>query len=174
MKGRWERRWKAKSRRESRRKSCNTHHADDTCMKCAPHTLFLSQCQRDTQMCAVQHEKMWRVRCAVHTLRRLQQIAISCKRSDYNKLNKILSKCHCEQLSEEAASTGRPVLWCRSFLELRGNWHWWILWAPPVIVPLPPWCAGWRRRRLPFLILVERNRCRSLFSRLTVKTVHIC
>ena len=48
------------------------------------------------------------------------------------------------------------------------------LWAPPVVIPLPPWCAGWRRRRMPFLILVERNRCKSLFSRLTVKTVHLC
>ena len=38
------------------------------------------------------NEKMWRVRCAVHTPRRLQQIAISCKRSDYNKKN--LAKCH--------------------------------------------------------------------------------
>ena len=28
---------------------------------------------------------MWRVRCAVHTSRRLQQIAISCERFDYNK-----------------------------------------------------------------------------------------
>ena len=48
------------------------------------------------------------------------------------------------------------------------------LWAPPMVIPRPPWCTGWRRRRMPFLILVEKNRCRSLFSRLTVKTVHIC
>ena len=31
----------------------------------------------------------WRVRCAVHTPRRLQQIAISCKRSDNNKLKNL-------------------------------------------------------------------------------------
>ena len=35
---------------------------------------------------------MWRVRYAVHTPGRLQQIAINCKRSDYNK--KKLAKCH--------------------------------------------------------------------------------
>ena len=43
---------------------------------------------------------------------------------DYNK--KILWKCHSEQLSDKAASTSRPVLWCRSFHELRGIWLWWI------------------------------------------------
>ena len=31
-----------------------------------------------------------------------------------------------EQLSEEASFTSRPVLWCRSLHELRGNWLWWI------------------------------------------------
>ena len=47
------------------------------------------------------NEKMWRVRCAV---RRLQQIAISCKRSDYNIFSKIiLQSVTSEQLSEEAA-----------------------------------------------------------------------
>ena len=49
---------KQRVERESRRESSNTQHADDTCMKCAPHTLFLSRCQCDTQMRAVQHEKM--------------------------------------------------------------------------------------------------------------------
>ena len=48
---------------------------------------------------------------------------------------------------------------------------WFFFWAPPGIVPLPQWCAGWRRRRMPFLILPGKNRCKSLFSRLTVKTV---
>ena len=60
------------------------------------------------------------------------------------------------------------------FHELRGAWLWWILWAPPGIVPLPPRCAGWRRRRMPFLILPEKNRCKSFLSRLTVKTVQFC
>ena len=35
--------------------------------------------------------------------RRLQQIAFSCTRSDYNKSKKILPKCHSEQLDEEVA-----------------------------------------------------------------------
>ena len=92
----------------------------------------------------------------------------------YNKKRINLSKCHSEQLSEKAASTGRFVLWCRSCHDLRGTWLWWVLWAPPVVIPLPPWCAGWRRRRMPFLILPERKRCKSLIFRLTVKTVHLC
>ena len=56
----------------------------------ARHTPNLSQCQCDIKMCAVKHENMWRVRCAVHTPRRLQQIAISCKRSDHNKLKNLV------------------------------------------------------------------------------------
>ena len=48
------------------RQTCDLSHA------CAYHQMWIN-------------EKMWRVRCAVHTHRRLQQIAVSCKRSDYNK-----------------------------------------------------------------------------------------
>ena len=59
--------------------------------------------------------------CCSHT----PSVAADCyelyKRSDYNKFKNILSKCHSEQLSEEASSTGRPVLKCRSFHELREN-----------------------------------------------------
>ena len=46
--------------------------------------------------------------------------------------------------------------------------------APPVVIPLPPWSTGRRRRRMSFLILVGRNWCRSLFSRFAVETVHSC
>ena len=61
------------------------------------------------------------------------------------------------------------------FHELRCAWLFMnFLWAPPGIVPLPPRCAGWRGRRMPFLVLTGRNRCESLFSRLTVKTVQFC
>ena len=42
----------------------------------------------DIEMCAVKHEKCDVWRCSVHTPRRLQQIAVSSKRSDYNKLKK--------------------------------------------------------------------------------------
>ena len=40
--------------------------------------------------------------------------------------NEKLSKYHSELLCEEAASTSRPVLWCRSFHELRSTCLWWI------------------------------------------------
>ena len=48
------------------------------------------------------------------------------------------------------------------------------LWAPPVFIPLPPWGTGRRRRRMPPSGLIKRNWFRSLFSRFTVETVHIC
>ena len=35
--------------------------------------------------------------------------------------------CHSEKLSEEASSTSLPVLWWRSFHELRDTWLWWIM-----------------------------------------------
>ena len=48
------------------------------------------------------------------------------------------------------------------------------IWAPPVFIPLPPWGTGRRRRWMPPLVLMKRYWFRSLFSRFTVKTVHIC
>ena len=53
---------------------------------------------------------------AVHTSRRLQQIAISCKRSCYNNfLKKILQSVTSEQLSEETGSKGRPFFDAANF-----------------------------------------------------------
>ena len=49
-----------------------------------------------------------------------------------------------------------------------------ILWAPPVFIPLPPWGTGRRRRRMPSLILLKRNRFCTLFSWFSVETVHYC
>ena len=43
-----------------------------------------------------------------------------------------------------------------------------------MFIPLPPWGTGWRRRRMPPLVLITRNWFSSLFSRFTVETVHIC
>ena len=115
---------------------------------------------------------MWRVRCAVHTPGRLQQTAVSCKRSDYNK--KKLAKCHFWAALWKNCTTGLTVLFaalsraqmCVTFLKKK-----YFSWAPPGIVPLPPRCSGWRRRRMPFLVLRGSNRCDSLFSRLTVETM---
>ena len=60
--------------------------------------------------CALWTRKRWRVRCTVYTPRRLQQIAMRCKRTYYNKflkniysiqLHQFLSKFHHEELEEE-------------------------------------------------------------------------
>ena len=113
------------------------------------------------------------MRCAVHTPRRLQQIAISCKRSDYNHF--FLSKKTCQSVTlssfvrkrlkqvalffDAAHSTSSEVIHFDEFMSSTSG-H-----STATI------CTGRRRRRKPFLILVQKNRCKSLFSRLTVKTV---
>ena len=77
---------------KSRRVRTNTwRHEDDTWhVMCARQTYDLSHA------CACKSkwksEKMWRVRCAVHTPRRLQQTAVSCKRANCNK-KKIAKSC---------------------------------------------------------------------------------
>ena len=48
------------------------------------------------------------------------------------------------------------------------------LWDPSVFIPLPPWGTGWRGPRMPPLVLIKVNWFRSLLSRFTVETVHIC
>ena len=58
-------------------------HEDDTWnVMCARQTYDLSHACACHLLC--KYEKFWRVRCAVHTPRRLQQTAVSRKRSDYN------------------------------------------------------------------------------------------
>ena len=125
----------------------------------------------EPRMCVSLYEKMWRVRCAVHT-------PVGCSRllSAVNGLTttkKILQSVTSEQLCEETAQRVSPF-YMLLFHELRCAW---LLikfsWAPSGIVPLPPRCAGWRRRRMPFLVLPRGNRCESLFSRLSVKTVQL-
>ena len=107
----------------------------DTWMRWRAQTIEPLSCDRSLHMRA-NTRKRWRVRCTVCTLRRSQQIAISCKRTCYYNLK-------------------------------NG-------WAPPVFIPLPPCSTGRRSRRMPPWVLIERNWFRSLLSRFTVETVHIC
>ena len=71
-----------------------------------------SQCRCDinTRKC-----DMWRV---------LFTHPVGCSRllSSVNDLTTTKKSCQ----SEEPSSISRPLLWCRSFLELRRNWLWWI------------------------------------------------
>ena len=58
-------------------------------MTCASHTLFLSQCRCDTEMCACRCEK--KVTCDVCCSHLSPSVAFSCKRSDYNKKCQIVT-----------------------------------------------------------------------------------
>ena len=49
-----------------------------------------------------------------------------------------------------------------------------IVWAQRSLTIFNLWAPRWRRRRTPPLILIKSNWFRSLFSRFTVETVHIC
>ena len=78
--GEWKRRWER--RVEGRRVSRQQQHPDDTWMTCARHLEPMSRATvlwvwRNKRKCDV-----WG--CSVHTSRRLQEIAISCKLSVYN------------------------------------------------------------------------------------------
>ena len=124
--------------------------------------------QRNTRKCDV-----WG--CSVHTPRRLQQIANSCKRSDYNNFftkknrqtKKTLWVSWWVSVQNKSHCSLRPlIVWAQRSLTIFN------LWAPPLFIPLPPWGTRWRRRRMPPLVLIK-NWFRSLFSRFTVKTVHI-
>ena len=87
---------------------------------------------------------------------------------------KKLAKCHFWAALWKNRTTGLPVLHA-ALSRAQMCLIFWIWWAPPGIVPLPPRCAGWSRRRwVPLLVLPGRNQCESLFSRLTVKTVQFC
>ena len=73
---------------------------------------------RQVCACCATLKKMWRMKCAVHTHRRLQHTAVSCKRSD-NKKFKIplwVSWWVCVQNKS-------PCSKCCSFHELGSNWH---------------------------------------------------
>ena len=84
-----ERRWKAKSRKESVENQA-THNMQMTHVWNARHTPCSWANVYVTLKVLWINEKMWRVRCAVHTSCRLQQIATSCKRSDYKKKKKLV------------------------------------------------------------------------------------
>ena len=96
-------------------------------MKCADNQT-LSQCHlRHWNECAQTREKCNVWGCSVHTTRRLQQIVISCKRSDYNKYfflkKKSRQKFHSEFLDEWASKASLPVLWGCTLHELRSHWQ---------------------------------------------------
>ena len=83
---------------------------------------------RDTQTWANVHvtfkNVLWNTRnCDVRGV--LFTPPVGCSRllsavNDLTTTKKKSSKCQSEQLSEEASSTSRPVLWCCSFHELKG------------------------------------------------------
>ena len=88
--------------------------------------------------------RKWRDRCAVHT-------PVGCSRlpSAVNDLatRKNLAKCHFWAALWRNCTTGLSVQYValsRAQMCLTLD----DFWAPPRIVPLPPRCAGWRRRRM--------------------------
>ena len=125
---------------------------------------------RVNQLCKYEKNVTCEV-CCSHTP---SVAADCCQLQTFWLQQKMLQSLTSEQLCEETAQRVSPF-YMLFFHELRCAWlfiNFW--WAPPGIVPLPPRCAGWIRRRMPFLVLPGRNLCESLFSRLTVKTVQFC
>ena len=123
-KGRWERRWKVQSRGSKSIRSNAQPNAWWHDVMRARHLEPMSRATLKWVHASARKCDVWG--CSVHTSRRLQQIAIGCKRSDYNKIfffKKSCQKFHSEFLDEWASKTGLPVLWGRSLHELRGHWQ---------------------------------------------------
>ena len=111
--------------------------------------------------CGDSHCENGLVRWCLYTPRRLQQTAVSCKRSNCNKIKNLENRTS-EGFVQTQQTTGLPVLSCRFARELiRGSW------APPGIGPLPP-TGGRTRWLVPFLILPEWHWPELLFSRFFV------
>ena len=170
-KGRWERRWKAKRIKQ------HTTWAHGWDEMSARHTLFLSHVNVTLKSVVNQRENVTCEVCYSHT-------PVGCSRllsapNDLTTTNsKILSKFHFEFLGEWASKTGLPVLWCRSFHELRGKWlsyldssdrelfskkkNWYIsssqygLWSAPSVPQFLPCRAPLSRPILMTLFWIEK------------------
>ena len=95
-----------------------------TCCQCTKLIHFLT-CTRIP--CRGSHCENARVRCCVHTSRRLQQTAVSCKRSNCNKMKKILKVDTSEALSKDGKQRVSPfyhvALHVSSFVDFLSNCH---------------------------------------------------
>ena len=94
------------------------HEDDSWNVMCARQTYDLSRACACKQMW--KGVKMWRVRCAVHTSRRLQQTAVSCKRSNCNQKK----TCRVSLLSSLVMKShnGSPRSICSSFTSSDAVW----------------------------------------------------
>ena len=159
-KGRWKRRWRVESRGSKSIKTTTScgWNMDDVRAR------HLSQCHvRNWNVCC---ETLENVTCegVLFTL----PVGCSCTRSDYNhffKTQKLVKNSSLSFLMSECPKqvpfSLRPLIsWAQRSLTFFN------LWAPPVFTPLPPWGTGWRRRRMPPLILITENWFKSLLLRI--------
>ena len=132
-----------------------------TCFKFIPHVVGLValcdefSCCQCTKLihfltctgipCKDSHCENGLVRCCLYTSRRLQQTAVSCKRSCCNKIKKLESR-HVWGFVQRRQTTGLSVLSCRFARKLIRGLSFFLSWAPQRIAPLPP--SGGRTRWL--------------------------
>ena len=162
-------RYSEECRVEGRRVSRQQQHADDTWITWARHLEPMSRATLKWEHASARKCDVWGI--TVHTLHRLQQIAISCNRSDYKKFfgKKKSSKfplCVSWWMNiqnRSPCSHKLLIAWAHKSLTISN------LWTPPVFIPLPPRGTGCRRRRMPPLVLIKENWCKSLFSSFTVR-----
>ena len=120
--------------------------------------------------CRVHTAKTGLLRCCLYTHRRLQQTAVSCKRSICNKIenNKINSwKPFVWGFTQRSVDNGLPrsiTSLCMHPLSLT---FFEFLGRPPGFIPLPPG-GGWARCRFPFLVLPVGRGPELLSSRFSV------
>ena len=175
-KGRWERRWKAKSRRESRREYQDNHIMsawgwDE--MKCATHTKLEPMSVWHWNVCCETRENVTCEVCCSHTVgcSRLLSAVNDLTTTSFWKKN--LSKCHSEQLWRKRLQ--QVALFCDAahFTSSEGIDFDEFMSSTSGHSTTTMMC--WMKKSTNAISdTVERNPCMSLFSRLTVKTVHLC
>ena len=137
------------------------------CCRCTKFIQILT-CTRIPWNCS--HCEKGLLKCCLYTPRRLQQTAVSCKRSNCNKIENIKKNRECRSsvvLSKDGKQRVSPfyhvALHVSSFVDFHLN----FLWAPPGIAPLPP-TGGRTRWLVPVLILPEWHWLELSFSRFVV------
>ena len=148
-----------KMEKSKRIKHTTWAHEDDTWnVMCARQTYDLSHACACHQLCNTEKNVTCEM-CCSHP-------PVGCSRllsavNDLTTTKKNIAKCHFWAALWRNCTTGLTVLYAAlSRARMCLTYHYYFSWAPPGIVPLPPRCAGWRRRPEAISSIVRKESVR--------------